>query len=166
MLGLLGIAALLASPVWLLAVLVRLIAVALPGRRPDWGARLLRWSAGMAAAAAAGLYLMAAGLVQFSVHESGSGADSWPPPACRDGFSEETVRHLVDYRSSYVPPAFDCVRDDGTAYPSSDGYRWMNGLAAGFAVGTVLLAAGARYAAGRRDKAPVPASSGSGAAGA
>jgi hypothetical protein len=165
-LALLGIAALLGSPVWLLAVLVRLIAVALPGRRPDWGVRLLRWSAGMAAAAAVALYLMSAGLVQFSVHESRSGADSWPPPSCRDGFSAEAVRHLVDYRSSYVPPAFDCVRDDGTTYPSSDAYRWMNGLAAGFAAGTGLLAAGAWYSAGRRERASVPVPSGSGAAGA
>ncbi|MDX3573655.1 hypothetical protein [Streptomyces sp. ID05-47C] len=157
MLVLLGFVALLGSPVWLFAVLVRLIATALPGRRPDWGLRLLRWSAGMAAGAAVGLYPMAAGAVQLSVHESRSGADSWPPPTCREDVSKETVRHLVDYRSSYLPPAFDCVLDDGTTYPGSSGYRWMNSLAVGFAGGTVLLAAGARFGAERRERVPVPA---------
>lgn len=83
MLALLGLAALFASPLWCVAVVVKLVSVALPGRRPDWGVHLLRWSAGMAVAAAVGCSLLSSGAVAFAEHESRSGADSSPAPACR-----------------------------------------------------------------------------------
>lgn len=83
MLALLGLAALFASPLWCIAVLVKLVSAALPGRRPDRAAHLLRWSAGMAVAAAVGCYLLSSGAVAFAEHESRSGADSSPAPACR-----------------------------------------------------------------------------------
>ncbi|CAM5292352.1 hypothetical protein [Streptomyces aurantiogriseus] len=150
MFALLGFALIFAVPVWCIAVVVKLISVALPGRRPDWGVHLLRWSAGMAAAAAIGVYLMAAGAVEFSDHESRSGTNSSPAPACRDGVARETVRHLVGHRASYLPPRFDCVLDDGTTYASSGGYAWMNTLVVVFAVTAAALAVAGRYAAERR----------------
>jgi hypothetical protein len=153
-LALLGFALMLASPVWCIAVVVKLISVALPGRRPDWGGHLLRWSAGMAAAAAVGVYFLAAGAVQFSEHESQSGTDSSPAPACRDGVARDTVRHLVGHRASYVPPGFDCVLDDGTTYASSSGYAWMNTLVVVFSVAAAAFAVAGRYAAERRARAP------------
>ncbi|MEU7135794.1 hypothetical protein [Streptomyces sp. NPDC046261] len=146
---LLGFAALLAAPVWAIAVVVKLLSVVLPGRRPDWGVRLLRWGAGMAAAAAAIFLIMALGAVELSDNESRSGADSSPAPACRDA-APHLVEHLVGHRASYLPPAFDCVLDDGTTYPSSESYVWLNGLVVTCAVASVLLAAGAWYTTDRQ----------------
>ncbi|MCX4767641.1 hypothetical protein OG562_43165 [Streptomyces sp. NBC_01275] len=168
MIALLGMAILLVSPVWLLAVLFKLVSVALPGRRPDWAVNLLRWSAWMAAVGAVDLYLMAAGAVGFAVHESQSGADSSPAPACREDVAPDTVRRLVGHRASYLPPAFDCVLDDGTTYTSSGGYATANTLVVVLAGGSGALALAARSTAERRareqetagpgtDPAPAPA---------
>lgn len=115
---LLALAALLAAPVWAIAVVVKLLSVVLRGRRPDRRVGLLRWGAGMAAAAGIILLAMALGAVEMSDHESRSGTDSSPAPACRDA-APHLVEHLVGHRASYLPPSFDCVLDDGTTYPSS-----------------------------------------------
>ncbi|MFI8093479.1 hypothetical protein ACIF9R_35085 [Streptomyces sp. NPDC086080] len=80
----------------------------------------------------------------------GDGADSIPAPACRDGFDEETRQGLSHHRSSYLPLRFDCVRDDGSVYPSDPDYVWMNWASASLALASVLLAVGAAYAAGSR----------------
>ncbi|WP_264924370.1 hypothetical protein [Streptomyces sp. A012304] len=154
---LLGLALLAAVPIWVVAVVIKLVAAVLPGRRPNQGLHLLRWCAGMAAAAAVGLYLIGAGAVQYSEHDSRSGADSWPPHSCRDGVPAETMRRLVDYRASYLPPEFDCVLDDGSAYASSPGYAWMNALMAGFAVVAAVLAVAARRTAATDGDLRVPA---------
>ncbi|MFE5195975.1 hypothetical protein ACFQ93_19950 [Streptomyces sp. NPDC056601] len=142
----LALPALLAIPVWIVAVVVKFVSVALPGRRADWSRDLLRWCAAMAAAAAVGLYVLGLGAVQLSAHESESGASSSPAPSCRDAdVDDSTLQHLVGHRASYVPLRFDCVLDDGTTYPSSHGYAWLNGLTAAFGatagvlVGTSLV---------------------------
>ncbi|MFD9322827.1 hypothetical protein ACFWDQ_35135 [Streptomyces sp. NPDC060053] len=154
MLGLLGLAALFASPLWCIAVLVKLVSVALPGRRPDWAVQLLRWSARMAVAAAVGCYLLSSGAVAFAEHESRSGADSSPAPACRgEEVPRDTRQRLVTHRASYFPPAFDCVLDDGTTYESSSLYDRLNMFVVVFAVGAGALAASAGCAAARRDRA-------------
>ncbi|WP_171114064.1 MULTISPECIES: hypothetical protein [unclassified Streptomyces] len=146
---LLAFAALFAAPVWVIAVVVKLLSVVLPGRRSDWGVRLVRWGAGMSAAGAVMLLVMALGAVELSDHESRSGTDSSPAPACRDA-SPHLVERLVGHRASYLPPAFDCVLDDGTTYPSSESYVWLNGLAVTCAAASVLLAVGARCATHRQ----------------
>ncbi|PJN11749.1 hypothetical protein CG723_12895 [Streptomyces sp. CB01635] len=135
----LALPALVAIPVWVVAVVVKFVSVALPGRRADWSLDLLRWCAAMAAAAAAGLYVLGLGAVQLSEHESESGASSSPAPSCRDAVDDSTLQHLVGHRTSYVPLRFDCVLDDGTTYPSSSGYAWLNGLTAAFGVTAGLL---------------------------
>lgn len=158
MLALLGMATLFASPLWCIAIVVKLISVALPGRRPDRSVHLLRWSAGMAVAATVGCYLLGAGAVALSVHESQSGADSSPAPACRgEEVPRDTVRHLVTHRASYVPPAFDCVLDDGTTYESSGTYDLMNTLVVVFAAAAGTLGVSARFAAARRARAQAAA---------
>ncbi|QJS99448.1 hypothetical protein G9272_03280 [Streptomyces asoensis] len=152
-LALSGLAALFASPLWCVAVLVKLVSVALPGRRPDWAVHLLRWSAGMAVAAAVGCYLLSSGAVAFAEHESRSGADSSPAPACRgEEVPREARLRLVTHRASYFPPAFDCVLDDGTTYESSGVYDTLNTFVVAFAVGAGALAASAGFAAARRDR--------------
>ncbi|MFE6826664.1 hypothetical protein [Streptomyces sp. NPDC057690] len=152
-LALCGLAALFASPLWCIAVVVKLVSVVLPGRRPDRAVHLSRWSAGMAAAAAVGCYLLSSGAVAFAEHESRSGADSSPAPACRgEGVPRETRLHLVTHRASYFPPGFDCVLDDGTTYESSGVYDTLNTCVVVFAVGAGVLAASAGFAAARRDR--------------
>ncbi|MGW0945615.1 hypothetical protein ACWD4O_24130 [Streptomyces sp. NPDC002623] len=148
-------ATLLAVPVWCIAIVVKLVSVALPGRRPDWAVDLLRWSAKMAAVAAVGCYLLGAGAVAFAEHESRSGADSSPAPACRgEEVPAEIRRHLVTHRASYFPPGFDCVLDDGTTYESSGGYDRTNALIVVFAGGAGALAAAAGYTKARRARTP------------
>lgn len=44
-----------------------------------------------------------------------------------------------------VSARFDCVLDDGTAYPSDPGYSWMNWATASLAPAGALLAIGAGY---------------------
>lgn len=60
------------------------------------------------------------------------------------------VERREGHRASYLPPAFDCVLDDGTTYPADGGYAWFNGLVAAFAATSAVLAVGARHATGRR----------------
>ncbi|WP_121719518.1 hypothetical protein [Streptomyces sp. E2N171] len=146
MFALLAFAALFAAPVWVIAVVVRLLSVVLRGRRPDRRVGLFRWGAGMVAAAGVILLVMALGAVEMSDHESRSGTNSSPAPACRDA-APHLVERLVGHRASYLPPSFDCVLEDGTTYPSSGGYVWVNGLVATCAVVSVLLAVGAKYRA-------------------
>ena len=146
---LLAVAALFAAPLWAIAVVVRLLFVALPGRRPDWGVRLMRWGAGMTAAAAVMLLVMALGSVELSDNESRSGADSSPAPSCHDA-APHLAKHLVGHRASYLPPAFDCVLDDGTTYPSSASYAWLNGFVITCAAASALLVVGARYTTDRQ----------------
>ncbi|WP_327312183.1 hypothetical protein [Streptomyces sp. NBC_01235] len=147
-------ATLFASPLWCIAIVVKLVSVALPGRRPDQAVHLLRWSAGMAIAATVGCYLLGAGAVALSVHESQSGADSSPAPACRgEEVPRDTVRHLVTHRASYFPPAFDCVLDDGTTYESSGTYDMTNALTVVFAAAAGTLGVSARFVAARRARA-------------
>ncbi|MFD8418068.1 hypothetical protein [Streptomyces sp. NPDC059466] len=148
----------IAGVVWVVAVVVKLLSVALPGRRPDWGVDLLRWSAGMTAAGATLPLFMALGGVALSDNESRSGANSSPAPACRDA-APHLVEHLVGHRASYLPPAFDCVLDDGTTYPSSGDYVWLNGLVVTCLAVSVLLAVGAVHATRRQAarKTRVPA---------
>lgn len=147
---LLAIAAVLATPLWVIAVVVKLLSVALPGRRTDWGVQLLRWSAGMTAAAAVMLLAMALGAVELSDNESRSGADSslgarLPRRRTPPG---EPPHAATAPRTSHA--AFDCVLDDGTTYPGSESYVWLNGLVLTCAAASVLLAVGARCTTGRR----------------
>ncbi|MFG3014380.1 hypothetical protein ACGFZB_28965 [Streptomyces cinerochromogenes] len=135
-LTLLSIPVLLAVPVWVIALIVKLLSVALPGRRPDWRLDLVRWSAWMAGWAAVMVYLLGAGAVGLSVHESSSGADSTPADECRDDFPPGV---LVGQRASYVPLRFDCVLADGSTHPSSPAYFWLNAAVVGLALATVLL---------------------------
>jgi len=148
-LTLLGVAAVLTIPVWLIAVVVKLVSVALPRRRADWAVDLLRWGAVMAAVAAADLYLIGLGLVRFAVSQSESGTDSAPSPLCRDEMPG-AIERIAGYEPSYVPLGFDCVLDDGTTYPGSGVYAWMNGLVLAFGLAAVVLRWAGRYVAERR----------------
>lgn len=154
MLVLLALPALLASPLWLMAVVVKLLSVALPGRRPDWALDLLRWCAVMAAVAAVGLYLIGLGAVDFAANESESGTDSAPSPSCRP---VPPGRHLAGYRPSHLPLGFDCVLDDGTTYSGSAFYPWMNALVAAFGLGAAALMVAWGFATERRARAAGPA---------
>ncbi|MFF5340473.1 hypothetical protein ACFY4H_07125 [Streptomyces althioticus] len=73
------------------------------------------------------------------------------------------MEQIVGHRASYLPPAFDCVLEDGTVYPSSE-YGWLNGLAVTCAVACALLAAGTRCVTRRRTtrqvRVPEPETSG------
>ncbi|WP_406728158.1 hypothetical protein WJ438_30995 [Streptomyces sp. GD-15H] len=137
---------------WVIAVLVKPLSVLLPGRRPDRGVRLLRWGAGMAAAAAVILLGMAFGTVEFSDHEPRSRRT--PPRARLSRRRPRLVGHLVGHRTSYLPPAFNCALDDGTTYPGSGVCAWLDGLVVAFAVASVLRAVGARYTTDRQIQAP------------
>ncbi|MGR6970184.1 hypothetical protein ACU639_11305 [Streptomyces cynarae] len=156
MLVLLALPALLASPVWLMAVVLKLLSAALPGRRPDWAMDLLRWCAVMAAVAAVGLYLIGLGAVDVAAHESASGTDSAPSPSCRD-IPPDVRRHLAGYRPSYLPLGFDCVLDDGTTFSSSALYTWLNGLVAACGLGAAALMVAWGFATERRARAVSPA---------
>ncbi|MEU0332030.1 hypothetical protein [Streptomyces sp. NPDC006193] len=125
---------LLAVPVWVIAVVVKAVSVALPGRRPDWPQDLLRWGAWMAGSAAVIVYLLGAGTVAFSVHEASSGADSTPAYECRD---DVPAGRLVGQTASWVPLRFDCVLDDGSTVPSSPAYFWINTLVVGLVLAAV-----------------------------
>ncbi|GAA2386745.1 hypothetical protein GCM10010420_06980 [Streptomyces glaucosporus] len=149
LLSLLGMAAVLAIPVWLITVVVKLVLVALPRRRPDWGVNLLRWGSVMAAVAAADLYLIGLGLVRFAASESESGTDSAPSPSCRDEVPG-AIESIAGYEPSYVPLGFDCILDDGTTYPGSGIYAWLNGIVLAFVVAAIALRVAGGYAAERR----------------
>ncbi|MEU6592286.1 hypothetical protein ABZ923_24175 [Streptomyces sp. NPDC046881] len=144
LLALLSLPVWLAVPVWMIAVIGKLVSVALPGRRPDWRPDLLRWSAWMAGWAAVMLYLLGAGSVAFSVHDSSSGADSTPAQECRDDFPPGV---LVGQRASFVPLRFDCVLADGSTHPSSPLYFWANTCVVALALAAAALRVGAGRAA-------------------
>jgi hypothetical protein len=145
--------ALLAIPAWVIAVLVKLLSVAMPGRRPDWRSDLVRWSAWMAGCAAVVLYLLGAGEVAISVHESSSGADSTPAHECRDDFPPGV---LVGQTASWVPLRFDCVLADGSTHPSSPGYFWLNACVVGLGLAAVALGVLGRTVPDRRPEPGVP----------
>lgn len=105
----------------------------------------MRRAAGLAAFAAASVYSLGLFGVLASEHETDNGADSSPAPACRDGFAADTVRDLSHYRSSYLPLRFDCVRDDGTSYPSDTDYVWMNWTTLYLLLSCAVLIVGAGY---------------------
>uniref|UniRef100_UPI0031CEBA52 hypothetical protein n=1 Tax=Streptomyces hawaiiensis TaxID=67305 RepID=UPI0031CEBA52 len=69
-----------------------------------------------------------------------------PAPACRDGFDEAMRPGLSHRRSSYLPPRFDCVREDGSVYSSDPDHGWTNGASAVLALSAALLFIGAGYA--------------------
>jgi hypothetical protein len=117
-----------------------LVAMVFPGRPEPWAVHLLRRAAGTAAWAAATVYSLGFFGVLASEQAFGDGADSIPAPACRDGFDAETRQGLSHHRSSY---RFDCVRDDGTVYPSDPDYVWMNWATASLALAAALLVIGA-----------------------
>ncbi|ANP50092.1 hypothetical protein J2Z21_001207 [Streptomyces griseochromogenes] len=142
--------AVLAVPVWVIAVAFKLISVAAPGRRPDWRQDLLRWSVWMTGSGAVILYVLGAGAVGLAVHESSSGADSTPSQECRDDYRAD---HLVGQTASYVPLRFDCVLDDGGTYPSSPAYAWINALVAALGLATIALVVAKGYGAERRARA-------------
>ncbi|GHI02262.1 hypothetical protein Scel_05830 [Streptomyces cellostaticus] len=148
--ALLCIPAVFAVPVWLIAVAVKLVSAALPGRRPDWRSDLLRWSAWMTGSGAVILYVLGAGAVAFAVHESSSGADSTPSQDCRD---DHRAGHLVGQTASWLPLRFDCVLDDGGTYPSSPAYTWINTLVAVLGLASIALVVANGYAAERRARA-------------
>lgn len=148
--ALLCIPALFAVPVWLIVVAFKLVSVALPGRRPDWRSDLLRWSARMTGSGAVILYVLGAGAVALSVHESSSGADSTPAHECRDDYRAD---HLVGQTASWLPLRFDCVLDDGGTYPSSPAYFWINTLVAVLGLASIALVVANGYAAERRARA-------------
>ncbi|WP_051856274.1 hypothetical protein [Streptomyces sp. NRRL B-1347] len=132
------IGAMLAIPLWAVVVVVKLISVALPGRRPDWGMDLLRWSSGMVAAAAALVYAIGLGLVQWDVHEAESGSDSSPAVPCRSlppGAREQVAGH----EPSYFPLGFDCLLRNGRVVEADGPYTTLNVTAGTFALAAVLL---------------------------
>ncbi|MFJ5091110.1 hypothetical protein [Streptomyces sp. NPDC088674] len=124
------------------AVLVKAVSLALPGGRPRGRRELTAWSARVLALAAVSVYVIGAGLVQLDDHESRSGADSSPAPACRD-VDPATVAGLRDSRASYLPLGFTCLREDGSTYAGEPVLRWFNGIGLGGVAGAVLLGAAA-----------------------
>ncbi|WP_393059104.1 hypothetical protein [Streptomyces sp. LN549] len=138
MLVLLMYGAMLAVPLWGIAVAVKLISAALPGRRPDWAGDLLRWSAGMAAVAAAIVYSIGLGSVQWDASEAESGASSSPAAPCRS-LPPGTLDRLAGHEPSYFPLGFDCRLDDGSIVAADGSYGLLNALTASFALAAVLL---------------------------
>ncbi|MEU6522966.1 hypothetical protein ABZ892_08965 [Streptomyces sp. NPDC046924] len=133
-----------------LVAAVGVVAMALPGRPEPWAVHLLRRAAAAAGWAAVAVYSLGLSGVLLSEHGFNNGADSIPAPACRDGFDAETRQGLSHHRSSYLPLRFDCVRDDGTVYPSEPGCVWMNWATASLALAAVLFVIGAGYVTGLR----------------
>ncbi|OQD53517.1 hypothetical protein BM536_028935 [Streptomyces phaeoluteigriseus] len=131
-------AAVLAIPLWAIAVVVKLISVAVPGRRPDWARDLLRWSAGMAAIAAVMVYAIGLGSVQWDASEAESGAGSAPADPCRS-LPPGTLDRLAGHEPSYFPLGFDCLLDGGRVVAADGPYTSLNALAAAFAFAAVLL---------------------------
>ncbi|MGW7270655.1 hypothetical protein ACWGH5_09065 [Streptomyces sp. NPDC054864] len=138
MLILLMYGAMFAIPLWAVAVVVKLISVVLPGRRPDWRRDLLLWGGGMGAAAAVIVYLYGIGLVQLDASEAESGAGSSPAAPCR-ALPPGTLDQLAGHEPSYFPLGFDCLLESGRVVEADGPYGLLNGLAAGFALAAVLL---------------------------
>lgn len=137
-------AAMLAAPLWAVAVVIKLLSVALPGRRPDWAGDLLRWIAGMAAVAAVIVYSFGIGALQWDTSEAESGAGSSPAAPCRS-LPPGMLGQLTGHEASYVPLSFDCLLADGTVVAAGS-YGSLNALTAAFALAAVLalLAVGVR----------------------
>ncbi|WP_405958326.1 hypothetical protein [Streptomyces phaeochromogenes] len=129
--------AMLAVPFWAIAVVVKLISVVVPGRRPDWLRDLVRWSAGMATAAAVIVYTIGLGLVQWDASEAESGAGSSPAVPCRS-LPPGALDQLAGHEPSYFPLGFNCLLDGGRVVAASGPYSLLNVLAAAFALAAVL----------------------------
>ncbi|MFI6035098.1 hypothetical protein ACIBBD_13215 [Streptomyces sp. NPDC051315] len=129
--------AVLAVPLWAVAVVVKLISVVVPGRRPDWLRGLLRWSAGMAAAAAVIVYTIGLGLVQWDASDAESGAGSSPAVPCRS-LPPDALDQLAGHEPSFFPLGFDCLLDGGRVVEAGGPYSLLNVLAAAFALAAVL----------------------------
>ncbi|MFF1277628.1 hypothetical protein ACFVZC_30165 [Streptomyces marokkonensis] len=155
---LLGLGLFVVCAVGALVAAAGVVSVALPGRPEPWAVHLLRRAAATAAWAAAAVYSLGFFGVAASEQAFGDGADSIPAPACRDGFDEETRQGLTHHRSSYLPLRFDCVRDDGSVYPSDPDHVWMNWSSASLALSAALLAIGAAYATEYRTRKAAAAS--------
>ncbi|TDC75227.1 hypothetical protein [Streptomyces hainanensis] len=152
---LLALVLLLLSAAGALVAAVRVVAVALPGR-PQPGAKYLaRRAAWLTASVAVVAYSLGFVHVSWSEHDFGNGADSTPAPACRDGFEPAVREDLSHHESSYLPLRFDCVREDGTSYPSEPGLVWINWATLILALTTALLAVVVGYAAERRAREAV-----------
>lgn len=134
----------LAVPIWAVAVLVKLLSVALPGRRPDWLGDLLRWSAGMAAVAAVIVYTIGLGRVQWYASEAESGANSSPAEPCRS-LPPGTLERLAGHEPSYFPLGFDCLLDGGRVVEASGPYSLLNTLTVAFGLAAVLLLVAVGY---------------------
>ncbi|MDR3081509.1 MAG: hypothetical protein LBV60_11390 [Streptomyces sp.] len=133
--------AFLAVPLWAVAMVVKLVSVVLPGRRPDWARDLMHWCAAMMGAAAVIIYVIGLGSVQWAANEAESGAGSSPAEPCRS-LDSGTLDHLAGHEPSYFPLGFDCVLDDGSVVAGSGEYPWLNALAATFALAAVVLVLG------------------------
>jgi len=129
--------ALLAVPLWAIAVVVKLVSVVIPGRRPDWARDLLRWSVGAAAAAAVIVYVIGLGLVQWDASEAESGAGSSPAVPCRS-LPPGTLDQLAGHEPSYLPLGFDCLLDGGRVVEAGGPYSLLNALTVAFALAAVL----------------------------
>ncbi|MGW4674453.1 hypothetical protein [Streptomyces sp. NPDC004324] len=148
--------ALLAVPLWTVAVLVKGISVALPGRRPDWARDLALWCAAMAAAAAVIVYSIGLGSVEWDADAAESGASSSPAEPCRS-LSADALDHLAGHEPSYFPLGFSCVLDDGSEVAGNGDYPWLNGLAAAFTLGAGALVIGVHLRDGLRTRATAKA---------
>ncbi|MFI7320304.1 hypothetical protein [Streptomyces venezuelae] len=131
-------AALFAAPLWAIAVVVKLVSVILPGRRPDWGRDLLRWCAGMAAAGVVITYAFGVGAIQAAVNEASSGASSLPATPCRS-LPPGVLAQVAGHEPSYVPLGFDCLLTDGSvAAGDGDSYTSLNTMVVALALAAVL----------------------------
>lgn len=157
MIMLLAFLAFLAAAIGVLAAFIAFLGAVLPGRPEPWRRHVPRRAAWLAAAGAAAVYFLGLADVAASEEQVGDGADSVPAPACRDDEPPETVDGLVDHRASYLPPAFTCVRADGSTYSASPSYAWMNPTAAVLALSAALLAVGAGYTSEARIRRAAPA---------
>ncbi|MFF7204134.1 hypothetical protein [Streptomyces sp. NPDC008141] len=129
--------AMFAVPLWVIAVVVKLLSVVVPGRRPDWARDLLRWSAGMAAVAAVIVYTIGLGSVQWDASEAESGAGSSPAVPCRS-LPPGTLDQLAGHEPSYFPLGFDCLLDDGRVVAAGGPYSLLNLLTAAFGLAAIL----------------------------
>ncbi|MGW3496599.1 hypothetical protein [Streptomyces sp. NPDC001020] len=129
--------AFLAVPLWAVAMVVKLVSVVLPGRRPNWARDLTHWCAAMMGAAAVIVYVIGLGSVQWAADDAESGAGSSPAEPCRS-LDAGTLDHLAGHEPSYFPLGFDCVLDDGSVVAGSGAYAWLNALAATFALAAVM----------------------------
>ncbi|MHC0432413.1 hypothetical protein ACX6XY_19855 [Streptomyces sp. O3] len=144
-----GLAAFAVCAVGAMIAAVGTIAMALPGRPQPWPVHLLRRAAWLTAYAAVAAYSIGAATVGASELDYNN-----PAPACYDGFDKDTVQGLSHHRSSYLPLRFDCIRDDGTHYPSDPGYAWINLTTLLLALSSAVLLTGASHLAERERRLP------------